>query len=250
MNSLLRMDTVGLDAVRYNALQQATMRASQWIQNHAIVLVLLCVLFGSATASLKVSNSTLFVLRIFNVGLPAYKQEAEARHRLWLTVLLENMPQIGISILYAESLSGFEPAVVASLASSMLSVTITVLSSLLSYPKEFYIYEMKATMAQYDKNLHKKLRSTRILLKKIAKGIVQTKDYLFMENVFGYDKRYFICNVVFGKSIRINEFKCQLIKNALMKNNKRENDSTVLNIDELTLKFVRHESVNDCYCSI
>ena len=57
------------------------------------------------------------------MGLPKYKQDENARHRLWLTVILENVPQIFISTLYARNLVGFDTTVLGAFVSSVASVT-------------------------------------------------------------------------------------------------------------------------------
>ena len=249
---LKRHNTMLIDSDKYDALEQGTVRASEWVQNHAIILVVLCVLSGSVTASLKFANSRLFGLRIFSMGLPRYKQESLLRHRLWLTVLFENLPQIVINVLYAQELDRqFEdPFVLLALISSMFSMVITVLSSCLSYPKHYYIYEMKATLSEPDDNLHKKLRLPTTLRKKIAHGLGCDEEELFVENFMGYEKRFFIGNVVFGKRIEINQYKCQLIKNALMNINKqgeiKDDDNFTFKIDEFRLKFGKHKDVGVC----
>ena len=132
----------------------------------------------------------------------------------------------------------------------MFSMLITVLSSCLSYPKHYYMYEMKATLSEPDDNLHKKLRLPTTLRKKIAHGLGCDEAELFVENFMGYEKRFLIGNVVFGKRIEINQYKCQLIKNALMNINKqgeiKDNDNFTFKIDEFRLKFVQHKSIGVC----
>ena len=110
---------------------------------------------ASATATLKIANVQLFGLSSFGMKLPKYKIDLAARHHVWLTVLLQNIPQIIISCLYAQSLSGnsFNIVTVFALMSSTISLTLTVISLLSNYrnPKYYYNYKMILKMDQRNK---------------------------------------------------------------------------------------------------
>ena len=68
------------------AWDQSIVETSKWLAKHALLLGALFVLSGSVAASLKVVNSKLFGMNMFDMGLNSYELERSARHRVWLTV--------------------------------------------------------------------------------------------------------------------------------------------------------------------
>ena len=114
----------GIGPQKVDALAKSSISTTKWLNKYSSILVILCMISGGTTASLKVVNSNLFGLKQFDMGLPKYKQDQTSRHKLWLTIVLENLPQIIISTLYATNLAEFDTTVFVALISSVASVVL------------------------------------------------------------------------------------------------------------------------------
>ena len=114
-----------------SANDQSIKATANWLSKRAALLIVLCFLSAGATASLQVANSKLFGMDVFDMGLSKYSIDKTARHRLWLTVIFENIPQIFISVAYAYQLAGFEPTVMFALLSSRVSVILAIFTALM-----------------------------------------------------------------------------------------------------------------------
>ena len=156
------------------------------------------------------------------MGLPKYKQDENARHRLWLTVVLENLPQIIISTSYATSLAGFDTTVLAALISSIASVVLALLSAYLEFPKKYYIYQMGIQLkSSQNTQLRKRLRMRHALSIVICKSMDRERGFIFAENIY-YNGKDFVCfNVVSSEPITAFDFdNKQKMINLLLNNNK------------------------------
>ena len=68
---------------------------NSWIQNNLRTLYALSILFGSAHSAVLLCNCNIFQLHLFNMGLNRRQKAIFKNKRLWSTVLLENVPQLG-----------------------------------------------------------------------------------------------------------------------------------------------------------
>ena len=224
-----------------DSLTQAKYKTRKWLNKRAPALVILCMLSGGLTASLKLVNSKLFGLPIFDMGLPKYKQDETVRHRLWLTVVLENVPQIIISTLYATTLSSFDQTVMLALVSSIASVILAVFSAFLEFPKHYYVYQMTCLMTNNSINgkIRKQLRKTNLLTFVICDSFDQDFGFCFVENVFHDGKNKFMLNVVCNEEIdfKINRKQKQNMKSNLLSSFKIE-------ISSFDFKYISHECVD------
>ena len=180
--------------------------AQEWLQHHAYILVVLCFCSGSLTASLKLVNSNLFGLKYFSMGLSKFKQEETGRHKIWLTILLENVPQIIIAFGYALETVGFRATVLGALASSTISVAIALFTVFLSFPKHYYFHVMQITLRKGDRyNVGMALTMKFEFKEIICKTLAIDKSKVFIENIRCItgddDKEYILFDVVSSKPI-------------------------------------------------
>ena len=235
-------------SVEPDALAKSSTATNKWLNEHSTILVV-CMLSGGLPASLKVVNSNLFGLRQFNMGLPKYKQDENARHRLWLTILLENVPQIIISTSYAINLAAFDTTVLAALISSIASVVLALLSVYLEYPKKYSIYQMGIELkSSQNPKLRKSLRMRHTLSNVICKSMDRERGFIFVENIYYNGKDYVCFNVVSSEQITTFDFdnKQKLMK-LLFENNK-----LVIKCNEIIFTFVCYKSVAlmpHCVCN-
>ena len=224
-----------------DSLTQSKYKTAKWLNKNGKVLVILCMLSGGLTASLRLVNSKLFGLTVFDMGLPKYKQDETVRHRLWLTVILENIPQILISTFYARTLSSFNQTVMLALISSIASVILAIFSAILEFPKNYYIYQMTCLMTNNSVNgkVRKQLRKINSLTSIICESFDQDHGFLFIENVFYDGKNKFIANVVCNEEIdfKINNKQKQNMKSNLLSKFKIE-------ISSFEFKYICHECVD------
>ena len=191
------MDTVANNKNnKLNALSQSFEKVQKWLSTTSKFLVLLCIVSGSMVASLKFVNCRLFGSKLFDMGLPRYKQEEFAKHQLWLTVALENIPQIVLATSYALVLVEFNTTVLFALTSSIISVLIAVISAFLQYPKKYYIFQLDVFLLQPDNQIQRKIRKTERIAKRLSSAFDQEYGFCFVENEFVVNDAHIIFNVV------------------------------------------------------
>lgn len=221
---------------------------TEWLNKYSSILVLLCMFSGGAVPSLNIVNSNLFGLTIFNMGLAKYKQIESIRHRVWLTVIMENVPQIIIGIVYGFSRHSFNNlAILFSLTSSILSLLFFIFSTRLSYPKHFYIYKMTVKLKKQEDKLKEKLRYTNRIANAICDGLDEDHGFCFVENIhiLRSDRSKFSCNVVTYKELpRVTSRKRQSIVDELNRSKRIK-----FRVNSVRVKSVSYESVTLCsYC--
>ena len=233
-----------IDRQKIDALGKSSLVTRKWLNKYSALLVVLCMISGGLTASLKVVNSNLFGLKQFNMGLPQYKQDENARHRLWLTIVLENVPQIFISTLYARNLAGFDTTVLAALLSSIASVVLAILSAYLEYPKKYFIYQMGIQLkSSQNLQLRKSLRMRETLANVICESTEREKGFLFIENVY-YNGKDFVCfNVVSAEPMTIDFRKKRKMMKLLF-----ENKALRISCEKVHFTFVDFKSVELSFC--
>ena len=214
------------ERMNLDALSQSYEKAGKWLSTKSKFLVLTCMISGSVVASLKLVNCRLFGMVLFDMGLPKFKQEEFVRHQLWLTVLLENVPQIIIAISYASFLNEFDNTIVLfALTSSTISVMLAIWSAFLQYPKKFYIFQMNVILNKSDKRIKRKIRKTNSMTATICDAFDQDFGFCFVENAFVINDKLFICNIVTSES---NVFKNKLDKKQKLRLVEELNDNKTL----------------------
>ena len=233
----LSKNNINISEQQVDALAKSSAKTSEWLNKYSTILVLLCMVSGGLTASLKVVNSNLFGLKQFNMGLPKYKQDETARHRLWLTIILENIPQIIISTSYATNLARFDTAVLAALISSIASVVLALLSAYLEYPKKYNIHQMDIQLkSKQNPNLTKHLKMRNKLSKVICKSLDREKGLLFIENIH-YNDDFLCFNVVSNERITFDVGKTRKLIQLF------ENNKLRIKCNKISFKFVYEKSV-------
>eukprot|EP01083_Nonionella_stella_P051375 136378_1 len=102
--------------------------AKAYFQYYAAVFVSFVVLSGGAYPALAVVSSQIFGLAVFNSGLTAFELRALSKIKLFGTIILENLPQIGCQILYSWTIGNFTRNTQLAFCASLLSVTASTLS--------------------------------------------------------------------------------------------------------------------------
>ena len=173
---------------KLSPLEQSKISTSAWLSKHAKFLVIFGIISGSMSASLLIVNSNLFGLKWFSMKMPRHEQDIASRNRLLLTVGIENVPQIVISVTYALLLTEFDEIVLLALTSSMISVVFSFVSAKLSYPTTYYIYDFKVKLGNDDPYLVNKLKYPRRLAFAITNGLLlgnsSESDFLYVENLY------------------------------------------------------------------
>ena len=71
-----------------------------WIKVHASRLLSLCLLSGSAFSAIELCDSHLFQLPIFSFNIPQRQKQVFKNQRIFSIVLLENIPQFFLQLIY------------------------------------------------------------------------------------------------------------------------------------------------------
>ena len=182
------------------------------------------------------------------MGLAKYKQEEFARHRLWLTVALENVPQITLAISYASFLNEFgNTTVLFALTSSIISVMLAIWSAFLQYPKKFYIFQLDVFLQQRDKQIKRKIRKTSSMTSTLCNAFEQEFGFCFVENVFVINDKLIIFNVVTNEP---NVLKPKLDKKQKIKiiNAFKNSWSLKLQVKNIKWSHVRNEIITLIGC--
>ena len=119
-----------------------------WTRSYLRVLYLITILSASAFAAVDICNSNMFHLRIFNMGLNTRQQAIFKNQRILSTVLMENIPQLILQIIYMILTveSSISPITIVAMVSSTISIVLSVfnfkLSSLLIECEAITLIEM------------------------------------------------------------------------------------------------------------
>eukprot|EP01084_Bolivina_argentea_P256088 431035_1 len=107
-------------------------RLSGYLSRNTKYLYVLSFLTGNAFSAISISNSNLFSLKIFCMGLSKRQLLSFSTKRVYSVVLLENVPQLIVQILYLMYSANVNISTayiaVASLIFSFISIIVTVLS--------------------------------------------------------------------------------------------------------------------------
>ena len=228
----------GVNSSRPITLIQSKEKTQQWLNKNAPFLVLLCMTSGGLTPSLQVVNSKLLGLNLFDMGLPKYKQDETSRHKIWLTVFLENVPQIIISVSYASILTEFDQIVLFALLSSIASVILAVFSACLAYPKHYYIYQFSATLMANNSKIRQKIRFTNQLNWIFSDSLDQDFGFCFIENVYYNGYSLIAFNVVCNQEIDFQIRKKQ--RRAIIENFSTKGKISIRSFD---FQFICYKSV-------
>ena len=191
--SLPDVDEHDQDRFRLTAADQSFKATAFWLSGHAAILIFLCFISGGAPAALKVANSKLFGMDLFDMGLSNYNTDRTSGHRLWLTVAFANIPQIIISVLYGQLFVGFNGTVMIAFISSLASLILSIFQALISYPKHYYSYEvvivLDNTHGQKQKALKfsDQLRFTKAFAEAVQIGIQDNTKTCTISKVFKYN---------------------------------------------------------------
>ena len=79
---------------------------------------------------------------MFDMGLSRVKLNRLSQHKLWLTIALENIPQMAISSAYAQTLSGFDGTAICALVSSIVSAMVSIYRVIIICKTEYYAYQV------------------------------------------------------------------------------------------------------------
>ena len=75
---------------------ESRLSVNSWIQNNLRTLYALSILFGSAHSAVVMCNCNIFQIRVFDMGLNRRQRAIFKNKRLFSTVLMENVPQLGM----------------------------------------------------------------------------------------------------------------------------------------------------------
>ena len=121
---------------RYDDVQK-NIAATSWMNQRSALFVILTVVTGGSHAALAVLSSNVFGLEIFTTGLTKYELNRLQKIKIFSTIILENLPQIGIQFWYSDLIGEFSPTTRLAFSASILSVVATVLTSIVSREGNF-----------------------------------------------------------------------------------------------------------------
>ena len=112
-----------------------------WIRSNLRFLYLVAIMFGSAFAAIDICNSNIFHLSRFNMGLNKRQRAIFKIQRILSTVLLENIPQLILQIIY----------LILSAESQLSSITlIAMIFSIISVISSKFNYKLSSLLIQCE----------------------------------------------------------------------------------------------------
>ena len=113
-----------------------------WIMKHFHYLYIIAMISGSGFAAVELCNSQLFQLSLFCMNLPQRQTQIFKNKRLFSIVLLENVPQICLQIVYLLFLKvdNSTDSIIIALIAMFFSVSSVVLS-LFTYNTKEYVFK-------------------------------------------------------------------------------------------------------------
>ena len=106
-------------------------RVQAWIRAYSRRLYMMTILCGSSFAAVDIFNSNIFHLSLFNMGLSKQQQAVFKNKRILSNVLLENLPQLIIQIIYLVLTIERGISVITLIA--MIFSTVSIISSIFAY---------------------------------------------------------------------------------------------------------------------
>eukprot|EP01084_Bolivina_argentea_P127095 224844_1 len=102
-----------------------------WFQQHTSVFTIFVAISGGCYAGLCLVSSNVFGLKIMSSGLTQYELSRLSKIKVIGTVILENIPQLLLQILYIYTIKDITNAVAIAFSASVLSVIVSTLSYLI-----------------------------------------------------------------------------------------------------------------------
>ena len=99
---------------------------SAWTQQHLRSFYLLCIILGSSFTAIELCNTYLFSLSIFSMSLNRRQKAIFKNQRIYSTVLLENIPQLILQIIYTILTSSFSEVTLIAGIFSILSIILSI----------------------------------------------------------------------------------------------------------------------------
>ena len=104
-----------------------------WIRSYLRFLYMITIICGSAFAAVDICNSNIFHLPMFNMGLNKRQLAIFKNQRILSTVLLENIPQLALQIIYLVLTAELETNVSPITIIAMIFSSISIISSVFDY---------------------------------------------------------------------------------------------------------------------
>ena len=102
-----------------------------WLREHTYKLVAMTMFCGGAQPSIELCNSRIFGIDLFSMGLSKYQMIQNSKFKVLLTTVLENIPQVFITVYYIVSVKGANDFAIASLISSTCSIILVIAATAL-----------------------------------------------------------------------------------------------------------------------
>ena len=106
-----------------------------WLLRNTSYLMIGSILMGSSFASVELFNSNLFHLGIFSMGLSRYHLHHFRIKRVYSIILLENIPQLTIQLIFTVLLREKQELsliVISSMILSIISIIVTIMTAIIS----------------------------------------------------------------------------------------------------------------------
>merc|ERR1712228_460941 len=224
--------------------------AIAYFESNSAVFVSLCIVSGSAYSSLQLVSSRLFNLNIFNCGLTKYEMRQLFNLKVFGNVLIENVPQIALQILYIIS-SANNPSNVAllSTAASVLSVIGVLISWIVErqnsncFVMQYDIEVNKKDLTQFTDDEKSKISQKKERKDELRKTLCQAlrirEGQIELGHVTMFDEslEYHIVHYVMGNEVQLNSG--QISENK---------DETFFGLQFVKALYTKHESaVNEAF---
>ena len=121
---------------KYDAVQK-NVAATSYMNQRSALFVILTVITGGSHPALAVLSSNVFGLEIFTTGLTKYELNRLQKIKIFSTIILDNLPQIGIQFWYSDLIEEFTSTARLAFSASILSVVATILTSIVSRESNF-----------------------------------------------------------------------------------------------------------------
>jgi len=159
-------------------------KAREWLIKYSKFLYIASVLTGSSFSAVEIMNSSIFGLSWFEMGLSHKQVVAFKTQRIYSVILLENVPQLVLQIVYMLQLEGsmHEIAICGSIFSAV-SIIVTILSMTM---EKSLIESQQYTLIKMDitgKCVLKRTKKCQKRVEKIRSGIATILgcDYALIE---------------------------------------------------------------------
>jgi len=106
-------------------------RTRLWLLSFDKLLYLASILTGSSFAAIDLFNSNLFGCHLFYMGVPNHFLLGFLSKKVYSVILMENVPQLLLSVWYTALVGHFQSVVAAQITFSLISIIVTVISLVL-----------------------------------------------------------------------------------------------------------------------